>query len=1065
MIGIRLAAAFALPRLTASGVGAVQLGTPGTRPETAERPSTFAGQADSGGQTTAERNAEEADNERQCARAETIAESSSEVIKNKLPAVELVDREETHSDRLTRLLLNAEAQRKMNAEVESVDAAVESAGKAVRKFLLLRSGKGRKKMKNLSGDDDLPPPPSLTDDLNNRPLFAEIANRAEEDAEEFRDSDYPGRLQAFGPFVTMIMSAAELETSAGQPDSAIAMASLRRLRAFLKAVVALDFVVSAQKFPGGGYWQGPAMAAGSSSSRGLLERDEPVSEKVLTRRVKAELIGALALADVQLTLNPDCLLRVNVELRKSFSRSTDIHLWATNFRHRYFAAALSWSSNLYFPGFGTNDSMVSGGRGAVPDKSEVENYLDLFLCKSGERSSRKTDWQGYIDGEAERKRAEFLFISKWWGEDHGFDAEVPVPGPPDNGRWQYLSFRDNYAADRGAGSVVSRGRAAKSDFRSRAMELEEDEQDEVEEPDEEKDFEEPRCAHCLGRALGERIKLISTANQVDHHDQLDEGRRGRYSPCSCGFKGLLGPGENLDSLTVRHVARRVRQHHAGEEEDEELVAKAVFIFSQLRVESWAARLKRDGNLFSDFLFPSPGERARATLDVQKELVTLLKAYPPPAQERPGRARDERTQMQFVVVRGLIYLDRVLNARRERGRGADYYGEKDDDFPGLPEYPAWCATYTTCDEEAGPDGGDADQGQLPGGDRPDVDEEIVETTADPHQDHWPDRAAQNGDDDLDYDGHSGTDSMSEDMSDLTSAAGADEHHAHLFEELVESWREQFHWGQRNGNMRTDLTRTLARSQELERHLAAGSALGAVLVQEAEMLTDPPQGIIEGAEADHGPVDYRLHPRPTSDTNYAAHLLLDVEGDLLNGSAKNDLSSIGICLKADLSELGRPSARSRLDLERRLEESGVVLYPEIEVALLAISLAYGYAAVLDESDEDDEASESKSTELGAKDGELQKLEAQSQSHPTSSTTNTSTTLFWEMLFGFTAEEFGEAQRWLVGQMNQGYPSESSSGSLPLEIPENEFAAYEALLRDNLFPRLGEGTHILTKKRIVF
>ena len=64
MIGIRLAAAFALPRLTASGVGAVQLGTPGTRPETAERPSTFAGQADSGGQTTAERNAEEADNER-----------------------------------------------------------------------------------------------------------------------------------------------------------------------------------------------------------------------------------------------------------------------------------------------------------------------------------------------------------------------------------------------------------------------------------------------------------------------------------------------------------------------------------------------------------------------------------------------------------------------------------------------------------------------------------------------------------------------------------------------------------------------------------------------------------------------------------------------------------------------------------------------------------------------------------------------------------------------------------------------------------------------------------------
>lgn len=108
-------------------------------------------------------------------------------------------------------LLRATANANAPTNTEIIDAAVESAGKAVRKFLLQRSGDSTPGVDAPEArEDEVDPheqkviqkpslPVSLQDELNNRPLFAEVANLAEEDAAALTHADDPSRLEEQHP--------------------------------------------------------------------------------------------------------------------------------------------------------------------------------------------------------------------------------------------------------------------------------------------------------------------------------------------------------------------------------------------------------------------------------------------------------------------------------------------------------------------------------------------------------------------------------------------------------------------------------------------------------------------------------------------------------------------------------------------------------------------------------------------------------------------------------------------------------------------------------------------------
>eukprot|EP00392_Amoebophrya_sp_AT5.2_P004116 g4124.t1 len=323
-------------------------------------------------------------------------------------------------------------------------------------------------------------------------------------------------------------------------------------------------------------------------------------------------------------------------------------------------------------------------------------------------------------------------------------------------------------------------------------------------------------------------------------------------------------------------------------------------------------------------------------------------------------------------------------------------------PNTTEQWAWDLTATAADDLGGSNGADGDTEDEDGAEDATIVAEVVRhrrplTLEEEQSDYLSEDGSRDRSDGEDY--HSDS---------PTSAAGwssqPEEPHLAGFVDLVADWKQHFPWAHR-------LRSCSENREELSRLFLAtfvNRDARRYDYEEAAPTTDiagqQAQAQVLAVASSLGRVLAPPNPKKPDD----AQLLRDVEKELLREVEGDQL------LPEDddwwgATYWGAGSIYNTQIRERRLKQlSGLVLHPELEVAMLAISLA------TDGSD-------------------LQ----ESDSHRR----------FWQSLFGFSAEELGKAQKWLLGQMGQDGGREIIGAGR-----EGEYAAYESLLRDNLFPRLG-------------
>ncbi|CAD7946971.1 unnamed protein product [Amoebophrya sp. A120] len=331
------------------------------------------------------------------------------------------------------------------------------------------------------------------------------------------------------------------------------------------------------------------------------------------------------------------------------------------------------------------------------------------------------------------------------------------------------------------------------------------------------------------------------------------------------------------------------------------------------------------------------------------------------------------------------------------------------------------------------------------------------------------------------------------SDISSSAAASHSEKHgtlatvRFRQLVTDWSRAFPQRERSGATRwtevlvdgvprTTTTSSTARDEpappgnthdHADRDHAAkmknmAGSLGFLLLPPGSRVVEPGRTAAfeadEQVEGNHGEQDVETtstrlmreglnHPtggagavarRPAPSADYSARLLLDVRRQLLGLHPSRAPAGLEV-----EQELHAETLRDRKKPQSAGEEFGIgiLLHPELEVALLALSLAF---LPLDER------------------GRIRQTPLASSA--SSATTSTSAARsFWKHVFLFDADEdLARAQKWMLRKMDRLSLRSFSTLRSPVEegvalvapvaVSDHEYTAYEALFRESPFPRIG-------------